>query len=315
MNNEDYQPEKVIDFHTHIASELFLPPAFNKGTTDNMAVVMESKGLKPNKEKISRLQSSTMEDHHCDQMVKEMDEANVDEAVLLLPDFTYALPGGEMTIKNMIDHHRQVLERHPGRFRVFTGVDPRWGKEGLDLFEKAIRDYGFHGLKLYPPCGYHASEKILYPFYEICRAFKIPVLMHIGATSPVLSFSYAQPMYVDDAARDFPEVDFVLAHGSVHYQDECAMLCTNRPNVYLDVSGYAMAEISAMRPLFQRGIAHKILFGTDWPIFRLQGKQSDVVGKLHGETEAFPSHMSDDDKDLFFFKNAERLLGKRLKLS
>ncbi len=312
MNKEAYAPEKIIDFHTHIASELFLPRAFNEGTAKNMAVSMESKGLLVNKEKIIRLQSSTMKDHYCDQMVEEMTMAGVDEAVLLLPDFTYALPGDEMTISDMIDHHRDVLNRHPGKFRVFLGVDPRWGEEGLALFHKAIRDYGFHGLKLYPPCGYHASEKILYPFYEICREYSIPVLMHIGATSPVLSFEYAKPMYVDQAAKDFPEVDFVLAHASVHYQDECAMLCTNRPNVYLDVSGYAMSDVAIMQPLFNRGIAHKILFGTDWPIFRLQGKQKNVVDKLMGDTAAFPPGMTHADKDLFFYKNAERILGKRV---
>lgn len=312
MNREIYHPEKIIDFHTHIASELFLPRAFNEGTADNMAVMMESKGLTPNKNKILRLQASTMQDHQCDQMVKEMEEAGVDEAVLLLPDFTYALPGGEMTIEDMIDHHRDVLARHPGKFRVFVGVDPRWGNDGLALFQRAIGDYSFHGLKLYPPCGYHASEKILFPYYELCREYRIPVLMHIGATSPVLSFHYAQPIYVDEAARNFPDVDFVLAHASVHYQDECAMLCTNRPNVYLDVSGYAMADVAIMRPLFTKGIAHKILFGTDWPIFRLQGKQKYVVNKLLGDSPAFPEGLSDSDKDLFFYKNAERLLGKRV---
>jgi uncharacterized protein len=93
-------------------------------------------------------------------------------------------------------------------------------------------------MKLYPPCGYRLNDPLLYPYYEICAQYSLPVLSHIGATSPVLDFEIALPIYVDKPARDFPGVDFVLAHGSVHYPDECAMLCNNRPNIYIDVSGY-----------------------------------------------------------------------------
>jgi uncharacterized protein len=62
--------------------------------------------------------------------------------------------------------------------------------------------------------------------------------------------------------------------------------------------------------MFRRGINHKILFGTDWPIFRLQGRQSDFLARLTKE-EAFPETMSGNDRDLFFGKNAARLLNKK----
>src|SRR6185437_6424454 len=99
---------------------------------------------------------------------------------------------------------------------------------------KAVRDHQVDGLKIYPPCGYTASSRLLYPYYEICRNYRIPVLSHIGATSPALEFEPARPIYVDVPARDFPEIDFILAHGALHYADECLMLCENRPNIYVD---------------------------------------------------------------------------------
>lgn len=299
----------IIDFHTHIASDMCFPKSFQDGVVDNMIVGLQSRGLPVTREKVARMHSSTLQDPLCDELVKQMDEAGIKESVLLLPDFTYALRDSTHTIRQLIDHHKMVVDRHPGRFRVLVGVDPQWGKDGVSLFESAIVDYRFDGMKLYPPCGYKLSDERLYPYYEICAEYSLPVLSHIGATSPVLDFEIAQPIYVDKAAKDFPGIDFVLAHGSVHYPDEVAMLCNNRPNIYVDVSGYEASGAAALNTLFRRGINHKILFGTDWPVFRLQGRQINLIEKLTKEG-AFPEDMSDADRDLFFHKNAERLLGK-----
>jgi uncharacterized protein len=300
---------RIIDFHCHIASEMCFPRSFSDGVVDNMTVALESKGIPVTKDKVARMHAGTLQDPLCDQLVKEMDDAGIAEAVLLLPDFTYALRDSTHSIEELIEHHRVVRDRHPGRFRVLVGVDPRWGDDGIALFEKAIVEYRFDGMKLYPPCGYRLSDKILDPFYEICASYELPVLTHIGATSPVLDFEIALPIYIDRPARDFPGVDFILAHGSVHYPDECAMLCNNRPNVYVDVSGYEATSVAGLNSFFRRGINHKVLFGTDWPIFRLQGRQSGFVERLEDEG-AFPSEMSALDRDLFFFGNAQRILGK-----
>ena len=306
MTNE---PKTIIDFHCHIASEMCFPPSFLDGVVDNMFLALEAKGLPVPREKVAKLYMATLQDPLCDELVKEMDNAGIGEAVLLVPDFTYAMRDSSHTIEELIDHHRLVRDRHFGRFRVFVGVDPRWGEDGLALFERAICEYAFDGMKLYPPCGYTLSDKLLWPFYELCSAFSIPVLSHIGATSPTLDFELAQPINVDRAAREFPNVDFVLAHGSVHYPDECAMLCNNRPNVYIDVSGYEAAEVAGLTRLFSRGINHKILFGTDWPIFRMQGRQNDFIDRIKAGG-AFPETMPVAEQEMFLHGNAERLLGK-----
>jgi predicted TIM-barrel fold metal-dependent hydrolase len=305
--------QTIIDFHCHIAAEMCFPPSCRAGVVDHMALALGSKGVPVTKDKVARIHDRTLQDPLCDQLVIEMDEAGIGEAVLLLPDFTYAMKDSTHTIEELVDHHKLVVERHPGRFRVLVGVDPRWGADGIALFERAIVSYGFDGMKLYPPCGYKLSDESLYPFYEICSQYALPVLTHIGATSPALDFEVALPIYVDKPARDFPDIDFILAHGSVHYPDECAMLCNNRPNIYVDVSGYEAGGITGLNTLLRRGINHKVLFGTDWPIFRLQGRQQGFVQRLTDEG-AFPEQMSDLDRDLFFYKNAARLLGKnRLK--
>ncbi|HEX6667576.1 MAG TPA: amidohydrolase family protein [Solirubrobacterales bacterium] len=302
--------ERIIDFHCHVASGMCFPPSFLNGMVANMATALEARGVPSARDSVARFLDRTLRDPLCDELIAEMDQAGITEAVLLLPDFTYALRDGDRSIEELVEHHRAVRDRHPGRFRVFLGVDPRWGDDGVSLFERAIEEHGFDGLKLYPPCGYRLDDESLWPFYEICAREGLPVLTHIGATAPVFEFSPAHPIYVDKAAMAFPQVDFVLAHGSVQYAEECAMLCSNRPNVYLDVSGYQRSAPTSLHRLFGHRIGHKILFGTDWPIFRLQGKQIDFVEQLLAPG-ALPDSVSAGERRMFLAGNAERLLAKK----
>ncbi|SIK04288.1 amidohydrolase 2 [Mycobacteroides abscessus subsp. bolletii] len=303
------RPE-IIDFHCHIADPRFFPKEFRDGVVDNMQIALNSRGVPIPRDHIERMHSSTLRDPWCDKLTAQMDEAGISQAVLLLPDFTKVWPDSSPPLTQLIQHHREVQNRHPERFKVFVGVDPRWGPQGAALFEQCLRDEKMDGLKLYPPCGYSLSDPALYPLYEICREYGVPVLTHIGATTPTLDFECAHPMAVDRAAKDFPEVDFVLAHGSVHYQAECAMLCNNRPNVYVDVSGYQTAGgVAGLCWLLEQGIAHKLLFATDYPVFGLQGKQVDFVERMWS---ALPNtNAKNTEIELFLSGNAKRLLSKK----
>jgi uncharacterized protein len=305
--------EHCVDFHCHIASAEFFPRSFVDGAVENMAVHFLNRGIPAKREKIAALFLAKMQDANCDELVAQMDEAGIQRSVLLLADFTYALRDTPLTIEEMVQRHRAVMLRHPGRLCAFAGIDPRWGTDGLALFERCAGEYGFHGLKVYPPCGFSPSSALLYPYYEICAQLHLPVLVHIGATSPILDFELARPIHIDKAARDFPGVNFILAHGSVHYPDECAMLCSHRPNVYLDVSGFEIAELARLHAVFLRRINHKVLFGTDWPFFRMQGTQRDFVDRLTQNDGVFPPNMPSADIRSFFSGNADLLLRPRLR--
>lgn len=269
-------------------------------------------GVQSDLKRLTDMYVARMQDHYCDSFVLAMDQAEVANAVLLLPDFTFALPGSELNIEEMLDEHCKILARHPGRFRLLFGVDPRWGNDGLALFEKAVLEKKCDGLKLYPPCGYSPSAELLYPFYEICRAHRLPVLTHTGPTAPCLLFNEAHPMMVDQAARDFPDVNFILAHGGVNFINEAVTMVKYRPNVYLDISGYPTignpSQVQySLRSLFACGINHKIIYGSDWPVFQMRGTYTDVVTMVtasHGPLEG----VEDDQKAMILHKNVLRIL-------
>jgi predicted TIM-barrel fold metal-dependent hydrolase len=268
------RPPLVIDGHCHLASSRCIPRDFFVGVATNIAAKMRAQRVPADVDKITRMLILQYEDHHADRLVAKMDEAGIDRTVLLAPDFSYVFES-EYTYEDLARQHAEVRERHPGRFHVFFGVDPRWGKVGVEFFDKSVTQYGFEGLKLYPPCGFSPSDERLFPFYEICSTRGLPVLLHTGPTTPTLAFDTANPSLIDAAARAFPKVNFILAHGGVNFVEEAKLMCNYRSNVYLDISGFpgVMAPggwRAHLSDLFAQGINHKIIFGSDWPVFSMK---------------------------------------------
>jgi predicted TIM-barrel fold metal-dependent hydrolase len=276
----------------------------------NLWARLEARGQKVARNRVLDLMLGGLQDRDGSRLVAEMDSAGIDVAVLLIPDFTVAMRQ-TFTIEETFAAYRAVLERHPGRFIVMGGVDPRWGADGVALFERSIRDFGFKGLKVYPPCGYSPSDRSLYPLYETCARHRLPVLVHIGPSSPGLSLDTCHPFLLDEAIRDFPSVPFILGHGGAHFVEECAMLAAFRPNVYVDVSGFQCAlrggsAAECLRHLCTRGINHKLLFGTDWPVFRMRGDQRDAVASIFGPRGAL-SALPEEEVALFAAGNFDRM--------
>lgn len=254
---------RIVDGHSHVASSRFVPQSFLEGVVDNMVEQMRNAPVQLPR---SRLLDSLLEgyqDFDASAQLREMDALGIAKAILLLPDFTHALPDSPLTIAEMHQEHARILGAHPDRFEVFAGVDPRWGPDGVRLFVEGVERHGFKGLKLYPPCGYRPDSPLLTPFYEVCQELALPVLIHIGPTSPVLSFEEAQPLYVDAPARRYPKVNFILAHAAVNWREQALQLCAYRPNVHLDLSG---AQNQPIADLLGGDLTHKIIFGTDWPL-------------------------------------------------
>jgi len=305
---------RIIDAHCHIASPEHIPLSFVRGAVSNIHAHLTAQGINTSQEKLTSIYLSKLRDPMCDELVKEMDEAGIAKSILLAADFTYQLQDSKLSIADSYECHRAVLERHPGRFEVFGGMDPRWGKDGIDLFERSLREFGFKGFKLYPPTGFSPSDPSVYPFYEICRHYRVPVTVHIGPTSPALSFKHAYPFLIDEAAQAFPEVNFIMAHGAVSFIEECAMLCAFRPNLFMDISAFQSAlrrdgDAGAVKLATLKGVNHKIIFGTDWPVFRLQGDQNSFVEAVDGIDGAL-SDLGETDRALILHGNIERLLAE-----
>ena len=305
---------RVVDAHCHVPSERFTPRSFIRGAASNTHAMMAATGVSVSLASVLDRFLAQMQDHRADNMVAEMDAAGIAKAVLLCPDFSYALPDCALTAEEALLQHREILHLHRGRFEAFAGVDPRWGADGVALFERAVSEWGFSGFKIYPPCGYAASDPALFPFYEICAARSLPVMVHTGPTSPALSFHESRPFNCDDAAKTFPSATFILAHASIAFPEECVMMAAFRPNVYLDISGFqknlnSSCGMHDLQRVLSGGIGHKILFGTDWPVFRELGSLADAVAAaLDGDNPL--SDLPPAQSRMILSGNIERVLAQ-----
>lgn len=300
----------IVDCHCHIASRKVLPEKFFEGWARTIKSSLPFASSPPQERRIDELLAQLSEDPECSNLAREMDDAGIDKAILLLIDFGLVFKETGATLEDLHLEHRRIAGASD-RFITFSGVDPRRGREGLDLFERAVGEWGFRGLKVYPPCGFSPSDRMMFPFYEVCSERKLPVFTHVGPTTSSLPFKHTRPMDVDDAAHSFPGVNFILGHAGVVWYEEAALLAQYRPNVYLDLAGF-QAEAGRgyfkdiLRWLVSRGMGKKLLFGTDWPIHRFGGTQARWVNEI--KSCLAEGVIAADDAENIFFNNASAVL-------
>jgi len=161
-----------------------------------------------------------------------------------------------------------LLEHNPARFRLMANLNPHLH---YPLVEELKRQIGFGavGLKLHPVHGgFPPNDRMLYPAYAFCEANDFPVVFHCGTSVfPGSTNRYADPALVEDVARDFPDLDVVLAHGGRGWwYDAAAFIALMRPNVWIEVSGLPPKKLPDYYKNFDFArLARKMIFGTDWP--------------------------------------------------
>jgi len=121
---------------------------------------------------------------------------------------------------------------------------------------------GWRGIgEIYLPCGSaRLPRQLMRPIAEIAEEEQLPILMHSG------EFSYTAPLLLEDLARSFPNVTWIVGHmGSLRFALDAIDLMTRRPNVFADTSGMTSAHI--LRHAIDAGCAERLLFGSDYPFW------------------------------------------------
>jgi predicted TIM-barrel fold metal-dependent hydrolase len=146
-------------------------------------------------------------------------------------------------------------------------INPNVDWRPRQTFARYVDELGMRLLKLMPSYGFfRLGDSRLWRVYEHAEARRIPVLIHVGSSVfPGTRQRFCDPDDVQDVAREFPELPFVLAHaGRGYWYEQCQFLAEHEPNVYLDLTGLPPARLLDLLPRLER-IADKTVFGTDWP--------------------------------------------------
>ena len=165
------------------------------------------------------------------------------------------------------------------------GVHPRFSGDIFghvdDLLEMGIRCLKIHpSHQLFPANAHTQGLETLGAIYRRCEDRGLPVMVHTGTSIfPAARNKYGQPMDLDDVAVDFPDLTIVMAHGGRPlWMDECMFLLRRHPNVQMDISGIPPRALLDYFPRLAE-VAHKTMFGTDWP--------GPGVPGVRGNVEAF----------------------------
>jgi hypothetical protein len=241
----------ITDCHIHIAPmQMFRP--------DALELIRRKR---PNFEQISEFCRSPK------LFLKHMDAAGIDRGVLI----NYVAPeviGFTVAVNQWIADY---VKENPKRLISCGGLHPRHSQNILADVEHLLR-LKIRMIKIHPP------HQLLFPndymngvtelevIYRAAEANGIPVMFHTGTSIfHGARNRYGDPIFIDDVAVDFPKMKILLAHGGRPLWMHTAFFLLRRhPNVYLDISGIPPKALLKYFPRLEE-IAHKTLFGTDWP--------------------------------------------------
>lgn len=157
------------------------------------------------------------------------------------------------------------------RLMPFGSVHPGFTKDAGGETDRVI-EMGACALKVHPPHqlfranAYQQDLPGLAEVYRRAEAAGVPVTIHTGTSVfPGARSRLGDPMDVDDVAVDFPRLTILLAHGGRPLWMEAAFFVVRRhPNVFLEISGIPPTRLLEYFPRLEE-IAHKTVWGTDWP--------------------------------------------------
>jgi uncharacterized protein len=169
----------------------------------------------------------------------------------------------------------ELAAEHADVIIPFASVDPARGTAGVCLARRLITEFGVRGFKFHPSVqGFYPNDRAAYPLYEVIAAHGLVALFHTGQTGAGagtpggggVRLRYADPMYLDDVAADFPDLDIILAHPSFPWQNEALAIATHKPRVYIDLSGWSPKYFPPLLVQYANTLLRdKVLFGSDFP--------------------------------------------------
>lgn len=198
-----------------------------------------------------------------DDFVKDMfEEGHVDVAIF---QSTY-LKSWYKEGFNTLERNGALAAKYPGRLIANGRWDPRDGDAGLKQLEEDAAQYDLKGVKLYTAewhngsRGWKLTDPESYRFLEKCQELGIKnIHPHKGPTIWPLNKDGFEVADVDQAATDFPDLNFIVEHSAIPRIDDFCYIAVQEPNVYAGLSVVVGALMHA-RPKFFARVMGELLF-------------------------------------------------------
>lgn len=180
------------------------------------------------------------------------------------------------------------------KFIVFGSVHPdyEYAEEEIERLKKA----GIRGFKFHPDFQrFNIDDDKAIRLYEKIGG-EYPIVLHTGDKE----LKFSAPERLARVLEKLPEHKFVAAHMGGYSVWETEANCLVGKNVWFDTSS-TMHEVTRerMTEMIKAHGAHRVLFGTDYPAVSVKEEAEKVMSL----------DLTDEEKKLIMYKNAEELLG------
>jgi predicted TIM-barrel fold metal-dependent hydrolase len=214
----------------------------------------------------------------------------------------------------------EFCEFDPDRLIGFASIHPARYRPDLKV-EYAITRLGLKGVKLYPHAGFYPNDPRLDRVYDTCTQLGVPVMIHTGIKALAWQWiKYNNPIYVDDVATNFPDLEIIMCHGGFPWCDAFLTVAYSNPNIWVDITFMDYIEKTFGRPGLAENMmrslanlvgADRLLWGSEGPEMYLplfgehdtsyyQRSQDFLINRFH--------FLTDEDKKNILGGNAARLL-------
>ena len=153
---------------------------------------------------------------------------------------------------------RRLTQEYPAVVLGLAYVNPCY-PQAVEEFERCIAEWGFVGLKLWVAC--RVTDERVRPLMAKAGELRVPVLHHAWhkITGNLPHESY--PHEIAQAAADFPQVQFIMAHIGGDWARGIRAVRHLR-NVSVDTAGSNVEDGMIEAAVRQLG-ARRVLFGSD----------------------------------------------------
>jgi hypothetical protein len=173
---------------------------------------------------------------------------------------------------NTTEQNAVLKEKYPDKFVLPGRFDPRDGEPGLEKLEQLVDRYDIKGVKLYTAewsgqsKGWSLKDEWAKRYLEKCQELGVKnIHVHKGPTITPLNKDAFNVDDVDDAASEFPDLNFIVEHVGLPRLEDFCWIAVQEPNVY---GGLAVAmPFIYSRPRYWLD-EDRILFASDYAIWQ-----------------------------------------------
>lgn len=213
----------------------------------------------------------------------------------------------------------RVIKDYPA-FLGFAHHNPE-EKDAVEKLEVAVKELGLVGYKIFAPTLKRPiNDPYFYPLWEKVEELGIPVLIHfgiLGGGAGTAGKQNCNPLMLEDVAKGFPFVNFIIPHFGAGYMRELLLLGWACKNIYVDLSGSNQWVNWMPYPITKRDVLARFIdtFGIDYLVY---GSDSSFLprGYIMSYLEEWMEicaqlRLSQAETAALFYGNAEKLLLKK----